>query len=670
MPTTHRRDLALAAGLVALLALAFARVVGFAFTGYDDPAYVSANPHVLGGLTPDNVRWAFTTFEAGNWHPLTWLTLQADATIGGSRPAIYHLTNVVLHAGATLLLFFFLRRTTGFALRSALVAALFAVHPLHVESVAWVAERKDVLSALLFFLTLLLYARYVDRPSNGRLAAVAGVYLLGLLAKPMLVSLPLVLLLLDAWPLARWDAGRSFLPPWSLVREKLPLVGLAAASCAVTMVAQSAAGAVVSFQRAPFPARAANAVVTVVVYLGKMLWPVDLAVIYPFPPQGTPAWQAVAATLLVAALTWAALRARGARPYLFTGWFWYLIMLVPVIGLVQVGVQGRADRYTYLPLVGIFVVVTWGTAELLGRRLPEPRAQRTGAALAVLALAALVPVCMAQVRHWENRLTLFRRLVQVEPDYPSAHLSLGAELDARGDRAGARDSYARALEVDPESADAHSNLAFWYLREGTFDQALTHADTVVSLKPHLFEGHLARGRALSGLRRHQEAIESFRRALELSPGLRDARAGLGSELLWVGRTDEALEVLRQAVEDAPNAPLLRHDLAVALLRKGQLPEAVEQLQAARRMAPEDVQILTVLGNAFLDLGRYDEAGECFVDALTVDPRVAEAHLGWGVVLGHRGEREKAMEEFEAVLSLDPNHALARQNLALLRSAPR
>jgi len=643
------------------VALGFGRTLSFAFTGYDDPLYVSSNPHVLGGPTPENLRWAFTTFETGNWHPLTWLTLQLDASLGGANPATYHATNVLLHGGATLLLFFFLRRSTGFPFRAAMVAALFAVHPLHVESVAWVAERKDVLSALLFFLALHAYLGYVRRPGPGGLAVVTAVALLGLLAKPMLVSLPLVLLLLDAWPLARWDVGAAWLPPWPLLREKIPLAALAASSCAVTLIAQSAGGAVVSLQKAPFAARAANAVVSVVVYLGKTFWPVDLAVVYPFPPHGDAAWQVAAAALVVAGLTVCAVRAAPARPYLFVGWFWYLVMLLPVIGLVQVGVQGRADRYTYLPLVGIFMLVTWGAAGLLPRT--------AGAVLSASVLAALLPVCMAQTKHWENRLTLFRRLVAVEPDYPAGHLTLGAELDARGDPAAARESYARALAVDPESADAHSDLAFLDLREGNPTEALAHADAVVSLRPQLFEGHLARGQALSALRRHEEAIVSFRSALVLNPGLRDARAGLGAELLWTGRTDEALEVLHRAVEEAPNAPLLRHDLAVALLRENRLPEAIEQLQTARRMAPQDVQILTLLGNALLDLERYDEAGECFVDALTADPRAAEAHLGWGVVLGHRNDRDRAIEEFETVLSLDPANKLARENLAILRSVP-
>ncbi|HET9301050.1 MAG TPA: tetratricopeptide repeat protein, partial [Candidatus Polarisedimenticolaceae bacterium] len=551
------RDVGLCLGLLALVALAFARVLSFGFTGLDDPAYVASNPHVLGGLTQDAVRWAFTTFETSNWHPLTWLSLQADATLGGAHPAVYHGTNVILHAGATLLLFLFLRCATGFALRSAMVAALFAVHPLHVESVAWIAERKDVLSALLFFLTLLAYLGYVRRPGPGRLAAVTGVYLLGLLAKPMLVSLPLVLLLLDAWPLGRWDLRRSWLPPWALVREKLALAALAAASCVLTLIAQSAGGAVVSLQRAPLAPRAANALVSVVVYLGKTIWPADLAVLYPFPPHGTPVWQALGAAVLVAVLTWIAVRA-AKRPYLLVGWLWYLVMLVPVMGLVQVGLQGRADRYTYLPLVGIFMAGTWAIAERLGRRV--------GMALAVLVLAALLPVCVAQVKHWESQLTLFQRLVDVEPDYPAAHLSLGVEQDARGDRAGARRSFTRALELDPGSADAHANLAFLALREGDLDQALAHGDAVVRLEPQLFEGHLARGQALAGLKRHQEAIESFTRTLALSPGQREARAGLGSELLWTGRTEEALQVLRQAVGDAPGDARLRHDLAVALLR--------------------------------------------------------------------------------------------------------
>ena len=353
-----RKPLLLATGgLVLAVVLVYFQATGFSFVKVDDTTYVTGNPHVLGGLTWSGARWALVTFEASNWHPLTWISLMADAEIGGAGPRSYHVTNVLLHLASTLLLFHVLARATRSVWRSALVAALFAVHPLHVESVAWVAERKDVLSTFLGFLTIAAYLRYAGKPTPGRYAAVAATLALGLLAKPMLVTLPLVLLLLDYWPLGRITlplrAGEGARRP---LLEKVPLLALSAGSSAVTLAAQSSASATLG--AVPLTTRLGNAAIACATYLGKAVWPVGLSIHYPYV-QPVPAARVALSLAVLAAVTWLVARGASRRPYLVTGWLWYLVTLVPVIGFVQVGEQSMADRYTYVPLVGIFVMVAW-----------------------------------------------------------------------------------------------------------------------------------------------------------------------------------------------------------------------------------------------------------------------------------------------------------------------
>ena len=357
-PSRFLLALLLAAATLAV----FARVNHFEFLNYDDPLYVTVNPHVQQGLSVEGVRWAFTTFTAANWHPLTWISLMLDASIGGTDPFVFHLTNLVLHLANVLLLFSFLDRITGRPRPSAVTAALFAIHPLHVESVAWIAERKDVLSTLFLLLTLMAYARFVEQPDRPRRLAVVLLFALGLLAKPMLVTLPVLLLLLDAWPLRRSA-------PWrSLVLEKLPLFAMSIGTGILTFVAQRQAETVGSLAGYPLGVRVANAIVATATYLGRTIWPTRLAVFYPHPGASLGAVAVAGSAVVLFALTSWAIRLRRSRPYLFFGWGWYLVTLAPVVGIVQVGWQARADRYTYIPLIGIFLAVVWAISESLADR--------------------------------------------------------------------------------------------------------------------------------------------------------------------------------------------------------------------------------------------------------------------------------------------------------------
>jgi hypothetical protein len=458
--------------LLSLATLAvFAQVVGFEFVDYDDNLYVTANPHVQEGLTLAGVRWAFTTFAAANWHPLTWISLMLDWSIGGPGPRVFHLTNLILHLANVLLLFFVLDRMTGRRRPSAVTAALFAIHPLHVESVAWIAERKDVLSTLFMLLTLVAYAGFVERPGLVRRLAVVLLFALGLMAKPMLVTLPVLLLMLDAWPLRRKE-------PWRhLVLEKAPLLALSIATGALTFVAQRQGGTVGSLAGYPLGVRVANAVVATATYLGKAIWPTRLAAFYPHPGASLAAWKIAGSALVLVTLTLWTIHVRRSRPYLLLGWAWYLVTLAPVVGIVQVGWQARADRYTYIPLIGIFLGVVWAVSDRFAER-PALVGSLASAALVMLGIGAF-----AQAGYWRDSETLFRHALAVTDNNSVAHNNLGTALLRRGLPSQAEEHFAEAVRIDPSFADAHSNLGVALGRQGMIDEAILEFRRALDVEP-------------------------------------------------------------------------------------------------------------------------------------------------------------------------------------------
>ena len=426
-PASRRQVGVICVALVLLTLVVFWQTLDFSFVDLDDRAFVGSNPYVQQGLNWGSIRWALTSATSGNWQPAVWLSYMLDYQVNGLDPQVFHLTNVALHVANTLLLFGILLSLTGLPWRSAFVAALFAIHPLHVESVAWVAERKDVLSTLFWLLTIWAYVRYVRGQNTARYIVVIAVFALGLMAKPMLVSLPIVLLLMDFWPLRRM-AGKVRLR--NLIIEKLPMLVLAAFSCGLTMWAQATGGAVQSLNDYPVGVRLANAGVAYVGYLAKMVWPRGLAVFYPHPGNTLPTWQVAGSYALLTALTALALLWARRRPYLLVGWLWYVISLIPVIGIVQVGAQAMADRYTYVPLIGIFIAVAWLVADLVGapRRVGlVAAAARTGlAVVAVSIIAALAVAAHSQVGHWRDTKTLFRhalRVIEIDPKEYAARMN-------------------------------------------------------------------------------------------------------------------------------------------------------------------------------------------------------------------------------------------------------
>jgi tetratricopeptide (TPR) repeat protein len=486
----------------------YAPVRQYDFLGYDDNLYVTERPEVRAGLSVAGTAWAFANVEVGNWHPVTWLSHMLDVEFFGLDARAHHLVSVGLHGLSAALLFSLLASATGAPQRAAFAAAVFALHPLRVESVAWIAERKDVLSGLLFFAALGAYGRYVAAPSRARQAALLVLAAFGLLAKAMLITLPAVLLLVDVWPLGRLRS-RAELP--ARLREKVPVALLCAAFALVALFAQARGGSLTGLEVLPVGARIANALVAPVLYLRDLLWPAQLAVLYPHPRSGLPLWQPLGAAALLAGVTWACMRAARTRPVYLVGWLWFLVMLVPVIGLVQVGAQARADRYTYLPLVGPVVAATWGIADACsGRRLARWLPAAAAAVLLALAFAtraalvhwrddeALFSHAAAVTRdnaiawsNWAHALdrdpaeqrALFERALAVEPRLASANFGMGLVLAREGDRAGAERHYRLALRSDPNYADAHNNLGNVLFETGRYDEAIEHYRIALAREP-------------------------------------------------------------------------------------------------------------------------------------------------------------------------------------------
>jgi Tfp pilus assembly protein PilF len=528
-PTTTfgRNEFFIAFGLVAVTLAVYAQVVNHQFILLDDNLYIRENPMVNRGFTLTGIAWAFTTFHATNWHPLTWLSHMLDSQIFGLNAGGHLLANVLIHASNSLLLFLFLGRVTGAMWRSAIVAALFALHPLHVESVAWAAERKDTLSTFFGLLSLMAYARYVETPSWKRYSLVAVALALGLLAKPMLVTWPFVLLLLDYWPLRRYQWQRATGTPgliraWvPLVREKVPLFCLATASVVITLIAQSYGGAVRTLVQVPISLRLSNAIVSYARYLFLTVWPRDLAVYYPFSRTGVPLWQLGCAIVLLAVITAFVLRQAKHRPYLLMGWLWFIGTLVPVVGLVQVGGAAMADRYHYVPSIGLFIAFVFGLSDVAGAF----RIHRVViSALAVGALSILACLTAMQISLWRNNATLFQHASSVSPGNRMIENNLGTVLGDSGRYDEAATHFAKALRTKPDflevisDADIRRNLGLLFARQGRATEAVEQLNESLRLDPNSAESHNNLGVVLLRLGRAEESIPHFSAAIRLKPG--------------------------------------------------------------------------------------------------------------------------------------------------------
>ena len=593
--------------LLATLAV-YGQVRHYDFVDYDDPDLVSQNAHIRAGVSPQGVEWALTSGDSANWFPVTRLSYLIDYQLFGLDAGMLHVTSVLFHVLTTLLVFALFRRTTGSLWPGAWVAALFALHPLHVEAVAWIAARKDVVSGFFWFLALAAYVHYARRPSLGRYLLVAAPFCLGLMAKPMVVTLPLAMLLLDVWPLGRIPLGgvpldhnapghipegrtppaaslKAAPPPTrgpGILWEKAPLVAISIASSVVTYLVQSGAGAVGSLDSVPPARRLGNALVSYIVYIVKVLWPTRLAAFYPYP-QELPAWQVGAAALALLAVTLVALRWLRRRPWFAVGWFWYLGTLVPVIGLVQVGAASHADRYTYLPAVGLWIMVAWGAAELAER---WPRAKPAIAGLGAASCAACLCVTWFQVQYWENSIALFSHALQVTSGNYVAYNNLGSALKNEGQIDEAIADFERAVEIRGGFTDALINLGDAYQAQGRFEEGARYSSAALSINPASVEAHVNLGTALGALGRAAEAEAQFRQAVQLRPDDPKAHNDLGLALASQGKAGEALEEFTAAVRLDPEYANAQFNLGAALANSGRLQEAVAHFSEALRIQPD------------------------------------------------------------------------------------
>jgi Flp pilus assembly protein TadD len=616
-----RRELSVCLFLVLATLTVYWQVGNYEFVNLDDDMYITENSHVQEGLSRESATWAFTTTRLANWHPVTWLSHMLDFQLYGLNPRGHHLTNVFFHLVNTLLLFLVLKWMTGALWRSSFVAALFALHPLHVESVAWVAERKDVLSTLFWILSIWAYLGYVKRPGVKRYLLILLSFALGLMAKPMLVTLPCVLLLLDYWPLERIQLGQAASsrtapdPPaviahtprkqaFRLFFEKTPLFFLAVVSSVVTFLVQKGGGAVGALEAYPVRIRVANALLSYFRYMVKMIWPQNLAVFYPHPGQSLPMWQAAGAGLLLLLISIVVIRAGRRQPYLPVGWFWYLGTLVPVIGLVQVGAQAMADRYTYVPLIGLFIMVAWGVPHALRNY----RYAQSSLAFAATSLLVGLMVCTwLQIKHWENGLTLFEHTLQVTSNNSQIHNNLGNVLTKKGRLQEAILHYTKALEINPNYAAAHSNLGVALADQGRFGEAIKHYSAALLLNPNSPETLNNLGVARYNQGDVPGAIENYMRAVQLKPDYAEAHNNLGNGLAQQGRLTEAEDHYRKALSIKPDYPEAHNNLGVDLARRGKFHEAINHFTQALRLKNDYTQARVNLELALEEVRKANHA---------------------------------------------------------------
>jgi protein O-mannosyl-transferase len=658
MTTRFNANLKISLLLIVLTLLVFARAGGLGLLSYDDNLYITDNQTVQRGLSWSNAAWAFTTMHAANWHPLTWLSLMLDIQLFGPRPGALHVINVMLHALNTVLLFIILARMTGAQWRSAFVAALFAIHPLHVESVAWIAERKDVLSVFFGLLTIWAYLRYADQPSLTRYAWIVILFVFSLLSKPMLVTMPFVLLLLDYWPLGRMagrpqpvhgpvTARKQASLTW-LIAEKIPLLALSTASSIVTVLAQKRGHAIADLSLS-LGLRFANAAVGYVRYLGKTFWPVSLSVFYPHPGPSLTAWQTASAVCLLILITALVLLRLRQSPWLGVGWFWFVGTLVPVIGLMQVGAQAIADRYTYFPLIGVFLMVAWETPELLKGLRIGPRALGAAFMLVIVLLAGLT---WRQLGFWKNDETLFRHANKVTKDNCVAKASLAEALLRKGELEDAYGLFQKTLQLCPNDQQSWYNLGLLQKNRGELPEAEYALREALRLKPGYTMAWSNLGAVYLASSRVAEAIDALLEAARLAPEDASIRFNLGSVYEKSGRFAEAIEAYQEAVRLKPDYAAAWNNLGIAYKNSGRIPEAAAAFRQAAQIRSDDPVAWYNLGILYAKERDFAEAAEAFREAARLGPDHAASWHQLGLAYLSLGRRQEAIEIEQKLQALD------------------
>jgi tetratricopeptide (TPR) repeat protein len=660
--------------LVLSTAVVYLQTAGFEFVDYDDQGNIRDNPKVPGGLTWDGIKWAFTTMFGSNWFPLIWLSFMLDRTIFGTWAGGFHLVNVVLHIANTVLLFWVLKRYTKTLWASFFVAALFALHPLHVESVAWVTERKDVLSTLFWLLTMLAYLQYVESATFKRYVLICVLYALGLMTKPMLVTLPFVLLLMDYWPLKRLlpqapnfmlgvnpqdkPGGLPVVSSRRLIFEKAPLFILSAASCVVTYVAQKTGGAVVRFGAITLGTRIENALISYCEYIVKMFKPIGLAVFYPHPVKGLAVGEIAASLAFLAAVTTAVVLLRKRR-YLLVGWLWYMGTLVPVIGIVQVGGQAMADRYTYIPLTGIFIMLVWLFSDLTA----QLQYRRIFAGLAgSVVLGVLGVMTFVQVSYWRDTMTLFQHAAAVTKDNFVAHSILGVRFAEKGDFKAAMHAFDIILKATPKDADTLYNVAKSLDVQGRTDEAIEYYKRVLSIVPDDPDAYNGLAVIQARQKNFERAIELYKEGLSKKPDDGGLHGGLGSLYLQMERVDEAIPELERGVKLKEDSSIYGN-LGSAVLEKGDIDKAIEYLSKAIKLDNANAEAHFNLGNIYLSQGRLATAISEYEKAIKHKPKYVKAYSNLAVALAQMGKFNEAIEDFNRCVEIEPNSPDARFNLA-------
>ena len=610
------------------------------FINYDDNAYLTENGHVQVGLTGESIVWAFTTPYASNWHPMTWLSHMLDYELYGDHPKGHLLTNVLLHITNALLLFMVLFRLTGAIWQSAFVAVLFALHPLNVDSVAWAAERKNVLSTLFWLLTMWAYISYVNNPSIKKYGWVALFLALGLMSKPMLVTLPFVLLLLDYWPLRRWNIKNTngsieqttkSIPLSRLILEKIPLLLLVIGSITTTLIVQKMGGALKSFDVFPLKERLINALVSYLSYLQKMVWPSNLSVFYPHPEGALPVWKGILCGMVLVGITILAVKWIRKAPYFAVGWFWYLGTLVPVIGIVQVGAQAMADRYAYVPLIGIFIILAWGISGLLEKWDQRKKALPIAGGVVIL---VLMVVAWVQAGQWKNSITVFKHAISVTKNqYPSfavVYDNLGYALAKKGDIGEAITHYKTAIKINPNYANTYNNLGSVLARQEILKEAITRYKTAIKINPNFAKAYNNLGHALEEKGDIGAAITHYKTAIKINPNLVKAYINLGAILSRISQFEEAKTHYKEAIRVKPNSHTAYYNLANTLSRQGDMEKAITHYKTA----------------------------------IKINPIYPQAHVNLGTLLAQQGNLKEAINSFQEALRLKPNLILARKNLEM------
>lgn len=616
--------------VIATLAV-YWQVLNNDFVIYDDDKYVTENTHVHKGVTFDSLTWAFTSSHASNWHPLTWISHMIDYQLYGLNARGHHLTSLLFHVANTLLLFLILVRMTGTLWQSSFVAALFALHPLHVESVAWVAERKDVLSTFFMMLTVWAYILYVKKREIKGYLLVVLFFVLGLMSKPMLVTLPFILLLLDFWPLGRLCLLRDTknvatgqhtnerADIFRLVLEKAPFFALAVGSSIVTFIVQERGGAMEIAKTYSIQTRIINAFVAYTEYIVDMIWPVKLALLYPHPGNSLQLWKGVVAGFALVLITILVIRKARRIPYLAVGWLWYIVTLIPVIGIVQVGSQAMADRYTYVTLIGLFIIIAWGANDLLSKWRHRKIWLST---LAAIILPVLIVLTWKQVQYWENGITLFKHTLRHTSNNYVIHNNLGIVLREQGRTEEAIKHYLQALRSNPDYALAHYNLSNAYAEQGKNKKVIEACKHAIRIKPDYADAHYNLGVAYGGSGKYEEAVEAFKQVIRIDSNYLQAHYNLGGVYAGLGKYRDAIEAFQQVIRIDPDYALVRNNLGIA----------------------------------YGALGRYKEAAEAFQQAIRIDPDDADAHLSLGIAYLSLNDRGSALEQYKILKSLDPKLA--------------